>query len=426
MSSLFENILHKNGYPLQGASKQLKRLQLMSADEFAEWQINKRWEIAKHHYDNNELYQELVGNTFPDNWDDLPVVTKKHLQEPLKKVTTKGIKSNECYRGSTSGSTGTPFYFLKDRFSHAMTWAVIEDRYSWYEIDLSSLQARFYGMPAEAFARGKEIVKDKLMKRFRFNVFDLSDESFKRYTSVFAKKKFKYLYGYTSPMVAYARYLAEQSIVLKEVCPTLKVCICTSETCTDEDRVIMEEAFGRMVVREYGLSETCLTAFDHPDATWRLTEESLYTEAIGEKIVTTSLFNTAFPMVRYETGDTGVIKENSNGHRVLEQFTGRTNDMILLPDGRKAAGLTFYYISRSLLEQTGVLKEFIIRQTTLNDFVFDIVSDREFTSEEIELVKHKTRSYLNPDAEVKVNRVDKIQRPESGKLKHFYSEIKQG
>ena len=307
-----------------------------------------------------------------------------------------------------------------------MTWAVIADRYKWYGLDFSSKQARFYGMPKEVPAMQKEMLKDFALNRRRFDVFDLSDGALEMYLQVFKRNKFDYLYGYTNSLVMFARYILKKGIVLKDECRTLKLCISTSETCTVEDAAILQKAFGVPHIREYGISETCLTAFDAPDGIWRLTEETLYTEVVDDnKIISTSLYNTAMPMIRYETGDEGVIGERAkNIYRPLQKLIGRTNDTIILPGGKKAAGLTFYYISRSILEASGVLKEFIIRQIAIDTFAFDIVADRPLTNEEVKLVNEKSKEYLGAEVNVVIHPVDKINRPPSGKLKHFYSELR--
>ncbi|MCB9044851.1 MAG: phenylacetate--CoA ligase family protein [Chitinophagales bacterium] len=423
--SLFEKILQLKGYPIGKAKADLIRLQSMSKDEFIHWQTEKAWQIAKLHFDNNALYKQLVGNIFPDRWEDLPVVTKKDLQLPLQQMLSSGIKLSDCHTGSTSGSSGTPFFYAKDKMAHAMTWAVIADRYSWYGIDLSSKQARFYGIPKELLANKKEVFKDGFMNRQRFSVFDLSDKALDGFIKRFQHNAFDYIYGYTNSLVTFARHLLSKGLTLKEITPTLKICISTSETCTPEDHTILEQAFGVPNIREYGISETCITAFDAPDGKWRLTEETLLTETLEDnRIISTSLYNMAMPMIRYETSDVGIISNERAGiYRSLEQLSGRLNDTIVLPSGKKAAGLTFYYISRSVLEASGVLKEFIIRQTKLNEFVFDIVADRDLAKNEVDLVKEKITLYLEPDLNIIINRVSKIDRPLSGKLKHFYSEL---
>ncbi len=422
--SLFEKILQLKGYPFAEAKTELARLQSMSTDEFINWQQAKTWQQVRFHHQHNPLYRKLVGNTLPDRWEDLPIVTKKNLQQPLNSIITKGVNLKNCHTGNTSGSTGTPFYYAKDKMAHAMTWAVIVDRYSWHGLTFASRQARFYGIPKEFVAHKAEVLKDRLMNRERFSVFDLSDKAMQRFMNRFRNNSFDYIYGYTSALVMFARYLISKGITLKEICPSVNICISTSETSTPEDHEILVKGFGVPHIREYGLSETCITAFDAPDGNWKLTEETLLTETIDGKVLSTSLYNTALPMIRYETGDVGVIDNTRIGiHRNLRQLHGRTNDMIFLPSGKKAAGLTFYYISRSVLESSGALKEFIIRQTKSHQFIFDIVADRDLTTEERELVKQKISLYLEPGLDIILNRVQYIERPASGKLKHFYSEL---
>lgn len=422
--SLFEQILQFKGYPFAVAKKELAALQAMGTDEFLNWQQQRAWLQVRFHYEHNPLYKKLVGNNLPNKWEDLPIVTKQDLQQPFNSIITKGVNLKNCHTGNTSGSTGIPFFYAKDKLAHAMTWAIIADRYNWYGLTFSSRQARFYGIPKEFFANRKELLKDRMMNRERFSVFDLSGKAMEQFIQRFRKGKFDYVYGYTSALVMFARHLVSKGTTLKEICPTVKICISTSETATPEDHNILEQGFGVPHIREYGLSETCITAFDVPDGNWRLTEETLFTETLNGKILSTSLYNTALPMIRYETGDIGIIeKERVGKYRSLQQLHGRTNDIIVLPSGKTAAGLTFYYISRSVLESSGVLKEFIIRQTGLNEFRFDIVADRDLTEEEKELVKQKISLYLEPGLDIVLNRVQHIERPASGKLKHFYSEL---
>jgi hypothetical protein len=111
---------------------------------------------------------------------------------------------------------------------------------------------------------------------------------------------------------------------------------------------------------------------------------------------------------------------------VLRGLEGRTNDTIRLPSGRTAAGLTFYYVSRSILEQAGVLREFVIRQTALDEFCFDVVSDAPLKEEEVRSIEEKMALYLEPGLKLRVQRLPAIERPPSGKRKHFFSELKNG
>ena len=128
------------------------------------------------------------------------------------------------------------------------------------------------------------------------------------------------------------------------------------------------------------------------------------------------------PFIRYRVGDLGRITVTED-KRFLDKLIGRTNDTIILSNGKISPGLTFYYVSRSLLESTGIIKEFIIKQTKTDTFIFDIMMDRDFNKKEISLLEKNLKTHLGPNLKLIINRVDKIKRPTSGKIKHFYSEI---
>jgi phenylacetate-CoA ligase len=89
---------------------------------------------------------------------------------------SKGYSASNSYINKTSGSSGTPFIFAKDKYCHALTWASNKYRFGWYGIDFnSSYQARFYGIPMDFIGNKKERFKDFLSHRYRFSIFDLSD-----------------------------------------------------------------------------------------------------------------------------------------------------------------------------------------------------------------------------------------------------------
>lgn len=424
---MLEFVLKLKGYPLNQAERKLNQLKLLDAKAFEDWQEKKRWEIFRFHALHNPFYKTIVKGTDLSDWNSIPTMEKGDFQGKLKDRISLPYRNVSNYIANTSGSSGHPFYYAKDKFCHAITWALIKSRYAEVGVSLSDLQGRFYGVPLEWRGNVIEYVKDRVMNRIRFPVFDLSDKALARVLNQITKNKVRYLYGYTSSLVIFARYLLQQEMVLKEYCPELKVCIVTSEVCTPDDTKILSSGFGVRIINEYGASELGIMAFENSPGELLGSDELIYFETHvndtgNHELLCTSLFNEAFPIIRYKIGDL-VMLEKRDGRTYVKQIEGRTNDLIHLPSGRVAAGLTFYYISRSILESSGVLREFIIRQQSLNSFVFDIVSDRKLTGEEEKLIIEKTHLYLEAGLEVKFNYVQKIQRPTSGKIKHFYSEL---
>lgn len=438
--NIFLQTLRFKKFPIDEAIKRLREVQSKSEQEFDEFQTSMRWEIFKHHYNNNKNYKAWVDSksqTPITSWEQIPVLTKKDLQRPVEERLTTGYTAKDVYMHNTSGSTGTPFFFAKDRFCHAMTWAMILDRNARHGIiSGQSKQARFYGIPLGFVKNKMEKIKDLIANRVRFPIFDLSDAVLDKYFEVFKKHKFEYVNGYTSSLVLFANYLIRRGIVLKDVCPTLKVTFPTSEMCTEDDRKVLEKGFGIPVANEYGAAELDLIAFEDKDFDWILNEENLYIEIVDDnnqpvpngqegKVIITSLYNKAMPFVKYELGDVGTISTRKKGiYRILQSLTGRTNDVAILPGGKKSPGLTFYYISKKLLESGGFMKEFIIRQTSLSHFHYEYVADRDINDEEKAAVAKAMDTYLEPGLTCSFERKEVITRTKAGKLKHFQSAIK--
>lgn len=432
--NIFPTILKLQGYPIQAARQQLDEMHSWGISKRLAWVESQQWLIFRHHHQTNPWYRAKCAAAVPEDWTSLPILRKQDFQEGLSQCLSSAYTLKEVYVGNTSGSSGHPFYFAKDKPCHALTWANIMYQYRQHGIELGERQARFYGIPLSGVSRWKELAKDYIGNRVRFPVFDLRDRVLEQWLTRFRRERFVYTYGYTSAMTCFARFCRSRGHVLQQLCPTLRACIVTSETCTPEDRDILQEGFGVPVINEYGASETDVMAFDRPDGQWGICAANVFLEVVDDagrslpdgqegRILVTALHNKAMPIIRYDGGDLGVLGRDQQGLPVLRQLSGRVNDMAVLPSGRKAAGLTFYYISRSLLERGGFLREFIIRQTALDTFVFQIVSDRELLQTETAAIQQQMDLYLEPDLKLIVERVPAIDRSGSGKIKHFYCEI---
>ena len=432
--SFLELSLKLNGFPFSEAETELKKIQNLSSEEFYNWQKSKRWQIVKYHFENNEFYRYKAGKKFPEKWEDVPIIVKSDFQSSDKKLISVSLNKKDLYTGYTSGSSGHPFNYAKDKFAHAMTWALIKDRYKNFGLTLNSKQARFYGIPFERIDYFLEKTKDYFSNRVRFPVFDLSDEMLEKFLTRFKSTEFDYVYGYTNSIVMFARYLIRKNVILKEVCPSLKICIGTSENCTDEDKLIIEKAFGVPVVNEYGTSEVDLIAFEDINGDWLLSDENVYIEIIDDdgnkltkagegRILLTSFHNKAMPFIRYEIGDKAVI-DPGNDKVIIKKLLGGVNDLIVLPSGKKSPGISFYFITRSIMEKIGSLKEFIIKQTEPDKFVFEVVSDEDISEKDKIRIQNKMDTYLEPGLKFEIIRVNKIERTKAGKMKHFYSYLK--
>ena len=434
---LFDLALKLNGFPIDETQKVYDEILSVSEEDYAVFTEKRKREIVEYHLKNNPFYRDLVGGDTFSNWEDLPVLNKKNLQKPIDQRLSKGYTIKNVYLNKTSGSSGDPFVFAKDKWVHALTWNSNITKFDWFGIDFNkSYQARFYGIPLDKIGYYKERFKDFLSKRYRFPIFNLDDAFLDTVLNKFKSEKFDYINGYTSSIVLFAKYLQRKNIILKEICPTLKVCVVTSEMLFEADKKLMETQFGIAVVNEYGASELDLIAFQNPEGDWALNTETLFVEILDEnnnplpngvegKIVITSLYNKAHPFIRYEIGDIGVIDEKSTAkHAILKKLIGRTNDVAQLPSGKKAPGLTFYYVTKSVIKDDGNVKEFIIKQHTINTFEIEYVANTELTEfEKKEIIKAGDK-YLESGLTYLFTKKEILDRTARGKLKQFQNLIK--
>ena len=432
--NLFDFSLQLNGFPLKKATRVLETIQAINESDYAAYVEAKRQAIIAFHLKNNAFYKSFAKQVDPSDWNTVPIMTKKDLQKPLDERLSKGLTKRNVYINKTSGSSGDPFIFAKDKFCHALTWSIIQNRFGWFNLDFnSSKQARFYGIPMDKKGYYKERFKDKLSSRFRFSVFDLSDSAFEKHLEKFKSTSFDYINGYTSSIVQFAKFLKKKNHVLKAICPSLKACVVTAEMLFEDDKKLMETQFGVPVINEYGASELDLIAFQNLNGNWQVNSESLFVEILDEnntvlpygeegRIVITSLYNQAHPFIRYDIGDLGILSKKST-HKIpiLEKLIGRTNDIAVLPSGKKAAGLTFYYITKSIINDDGKVKEFVIEQLKPDTFKVVYVSSEVLSQEKIKMITVEMENYLEKGLTIIFDKQEQLIRSKSGKLKQFTS-----
>ena len=432
--NLFDWTLKIKGFDIAFAKAELSRIQSIPEDQYSDYVEEKKKAIVAYHKQHNSFYKKCTAQLTSDHWNALPILTKADLQKSLQDRLSDGYSSKNVYVNKTSGSSGHPFVFAKDKESHALSWASFQDRYEWFDLDINtSKQARFYGIPLDFIGYRKERLKDWLGNRYRFPIFDLSEPQLKKIHHKFTTTAFEYLNGYTSSIVLFAKYLKQHQIILKDICPSLKACIVTSEMLFESDKLLMETQFGIPVINEYGASELGLIAFQNTQDDFQVDSELLYVEILDEqnkpmphgesgRIVITSLYNKAHPFIRYDIGDVGTLSRKSTPKKpILEKLTGRTNDIARLPSGKIVPGLTFYYVTKSIIEEDGNVSEFVIEQIAIDTFKVIYTAQEVLTPQEEETIKQATYKYLEEGLNVLFEKVAIMDRSKRGKLKQFVS-----
>ena len=371
----------------------------------------------------------IKENSFSDLADDIcyrlqsfPLMDKKSARK-----YGWGNKDKKIFldKRSTSGSTGEPFVFYKDRSATAAMDSIQSLAFSWHGILPGDKQARFWGMPSGK-NRHIAILKDVVKNRIRFSAFDLSTEGKRAFYLRLLKYKPVFFYGYPSLILEFGRFLKSQNLSLSNV--PLKGIIGTGEYVSADEREEFQKLFGLPFIGEYGCTEVGVIGFDCRYGNMHLMSPNIHLEVVDEngkavaagidgEFVVTELHARHRPFVRYRLGDRGRFLDIECpcgcGYPVIEVSSGRKDDFILTPEGNKIYDAILAYTLKE-----GVL-QFKAVQTELDKLVIDVIPNENFTQalkeKYISLLKSKISDQMN----VEINLVNHIEREKSGKLRYF-------
>ncbi len=406
-------------------------------DAINKYQKEKISELILKLYHVSPYYHQILSSLNFDEKDEnkywylksLPIMTKDLIRE--QKFESFGDKSKYriSYRG-TSGTTGKPFVFPKDRsatgFMEELTWHV----YGWYNISIGDKQARFWGTPVDASEKFFQSIKDHLLRRRRFSAFKTGDDNFKKFWKLLQIFKPKYFYGYPNVIAAFAEYLYKERISGAQL--GLSAIICTGEILYEWQRKIITEVFSCRVVNEYGTTENGLIAFECSHGRLHILSHNIFLECLDDQgealpegeigqLVITELNSTFLPFVRYSVGDRGRIVENECGcGRKLPQLDlrlGRVDSFILTPKGERIYDAVLAYTFKTYFSQ------FRCIQYSLNELVIYYVPSRFLEVKDFENIERKLRKYIGDEILLNFKKVDNIFPEASGKLRYFVSMV---
>ena len=388
-------------------------------EEYVERRIQALLEYAKDHspyYRENPQWKEL---------SDFPVLTKGDFIEAYDKILTdNSSEQGNLYRLSTSGSTGTPFTVLCDGDKM--------NRVNMNFISCMELNGFRMGMKRgefRAWIKGKNTISK--WKSFKNNLImvdisNMGDESLEKICRDIEKKKIQVLVSYSSALVALSQYLKKTGRDISKW--KVEMIFSMGEALPDGTYDLLQEIFGFSPVRSYGNNENGFIAIQlGEEKEYTIDLYNFYTEILkmdsdepaepGElgRIVVTDYYNKTFPMIRYDTGDTGKIRlykdEKGRLHGKFVEIYGRRGSLIYNCQGEP---LSIHVFMNILLNFEGIVYQAKCIQREKKEYELLINADREKL--QIEEVLATYRKYLGAEAQIKVTYVEEIPVQSSGKF----------
>lgn len=429
------------GTKVMARLNELERNQWKSKEELSILQESKLKMLLLHAYENVPFYRQRfdalgIGTAElyrPENFSQIPLLTKKDINENRDKMISTKLRGNKLIPNSTSGSTGEALYLYKDIRSLAYKRASTIRNGEWLGIRLGDNSATLWGAPMDM--KKASALRGRLhgwVNNFLFlSSYELSDKKMAEYQTRLSKFKPKLLISYPGPLTVFAEYLLKEG---KKV-PSIRSIISSAETLFPWQRDIIESAFSCPVYNRYGCREFGDIAHECPKreglhissdrVVVEILDEELKTVPTGKmgEIVITDLDNYGFPLIRYRIGDIGSFKKEpcscGRGLPLLEQVEGRTLDVVRAPNGNRLGGTFWTLLFRS---KPGI-KSFQVIQETLDDITVKYVKDHSVTID-LPVFEKRIKEKCGAGFTIHFEEVSDIPKTASGKTRFVVSKIK--
>jgi phenylacetate-CoA ligase len=365
----------------------------------------------------------------PDWLQAQSLVERSQLRPAFDELLQSGPPDRVEHR-RTSGSTATPYSFVKDKemtgWMDAAMWAV----YRWHGIEPGDRQARFWGVPLNAGKRYRRAVMDRALNRRRLSAFAINPDRSVRFFHEMRRFKPSHAYGYPNLLNEFAEHC--QAAGLDGTALGLRAVICTGEMLAPPVRLRLADFFGCRIVNEYGCTESGIVAFECEFGTSHQIPVAVLPEVVGPsgapaahdepgEVVVTDLFGSILPLLRYRLQDVasgGSPSDCGCGRalQVLQVTQGRVYHLIRRPGQDPIyANVLGYTVPEGVLRFRG-------EQVAPDHLQVQVVprpsTDPHMLAEECRMIWSRA---LGPSIRVSVSpvRPEDIPYPSSGKLQYF-------
>jgi phenylacetate-CoA ligase len=363
----------------------------------------------------------------PSDMDRLPVVTKASIRAAYPDAAISDQFERRDYKElSTSGSTGEPFKFVKDKDALGKTIAI-----NYRTCTLSGYGlGRKVVQVAPPISGGSQRVIRLVNAMMRREVVDTFAGDYESTLNLLDRFQPTFLVGYASYLHILAKIALDRA--WHPAHPIIAV-MTTSETLLPQMRATIEEAFNTEVFDQYGSNEFGRMAGEcgcHRG--YHINTDAVYIEvldldadtrvAAGQsgRLVMTGLVNRAMPLIRYEIGDTGALAGRpcacDNATPLLVNIGGRLQDVLWHANGTPMPPDYLYRV----LREYGEIQNYQIVQRSRDLVQIRVVCKEAMDAARADSLRTAVAEYLGCD--VVIDAVAEIPRI-AGKFKHIISNV---
>jgi phenylacetate-CoA ligase len=392
----------------------------LSADEIKAIQRNKLQALLIHAYNTVPFYQELV-NDFSNNLNDWPILERRDISQ---KLISNSYKENELFKSSSSGTTGTPVTYYKDKKAREADIAAGLVLVKYTGINLTSPSAHIWGNASsiKRWSRWQSRLKQKYLNQYNFPA-DRVSKFPESLLKLIHSKGISYIDGYASSIAEFARYLVNEGIPLTQI----EKVITTAEGLSFMDKDLISSSIAP-VADLYGCGEINGIAIKLPNSDYfSVLDTHVIVEFIETNIeniysiLVTNLDCFGFPLIRYRVGDLCTVHDkktqSDNNFSVFWSLEGRESDLIVLDD-KTVLNPIILFGGTAFRAIENVLRHKVQYKDNNLLFLFELNDTSTLIEEKLkEKILEILRDYPKLKWEMEI--VDSIPISNSGKIKYF-------
>lgn len=399
-------------------------------------QFEKLKKLLTHAEKNVPFYKERFKESgfSPDDFfrmdqlKTIPPLTRYDLQNHWRELIASNYNRNDLSKGSSSGSTGIPVIYYKDRIASSAGQAANLIGWSLSGWKMQKKGLHIWGNPSTVNNEWKRLsskLKARIFFHHKFPAYKLTDGSkFQELYQLINRNKYDYIDGYTNAIYLYADYLKANK--LKHNTP-LDYVFTTAENLQEYQRRTIEEVIGP-VYDSYGCSEINGICYECQECkNYHVIDPHVYVE-FGEEVDTygshrlliTDLDNYAFPLIRYQNDDLGVpLLEKQQNCSIkfspIKSISGRESDIIKLRDGGTFSVPSFF--GSMLLKQIAGLKQYQVERVSEDLLYINLVKSETYSTQDHAIIEKGLFEYLGNKIKYEIRFVEAILPLENGKFK---------
>lgn len=358
----------------------------------------------------------------------LPILTKKDIKNDPEGFIPANY-TGSFVNGSTGGSTGAPLKYRMSKEDSALGAALL---YRGFEYAGYSMGEKISIIAGSSLVSKNQTLKGKMqdyiMNYRHYSSYGMKDVDFLRFFNHLNSWKPSYLRGYASSLYLLSKYLERNQL---ELSYKLKGIFSTAEMLLPNQRKQIQKVFKTKVFNNYGLHDGGLTAFEcsmhsgmHIDFDRSILEivndnnQQIYDNT--GKIIATNLYNYAMPLIRYDTGDTGVYSTDICPcgclRPLLKDVFGRTTDYL------KLNGSIIGSPVLTVLMGKVDLQYYQIVQKSTSEVDITIVKGKNFDNKEENFIKNSLIEHVG-NIQINFKEISETQITNKHKHKFIINEV---